>query len=212
MFLHKHKGFKKSIVKNLKNLRWTYNIAVCLHITKFSLISCFSALLKFSNGSYCYILASNLLKTGDYIYSTNKPFKFFNINNAGCNTVLKYLSYKNIFFNIEKNINQGAKYCKSAGTFCKIINFDYNKNLVKIQLPTNKFIFINIYCFVTLGRASNINHKLEFFTKAGFSFKKGIKPKVRGVAMNPVDHPHGGRTKTNKPELTPWGKIAKKNK
>jgi large subunit ribosomal protein L2 len=71
---------------------------------------------------------------------------------------------------------------------------------------------VSIFCFVTLGRSSNINHKKEFFTKAGFYRKKGYRPSVRGVAMNPVDHPHGGRTKTSSPEYTPWGKIAKFNK
>lgn len=210
--MHKHKGNKKSIVKILNNFRWTYKIAICLKITKFSSVTCFTALIKFSNGSFSYILASNLLKTGGYIYSTNKPSKFFNLYYNNCNTILKYLNYKSIFFNLERFFNYKAQYSKSAGTFCKIINFDYEKNLVKLQLPTNNLIFVNIYCFITLGRASNINNKLQFFTKAGFNFKKGFKPKVRGVAMNPVDHPHGGRTKTNKPELTPWGKIAKKNK
>jgi len=56
---------------------------------------------------------------------------------------------------------------------------------------------------VTLGRASNIFNDKQFFVKAGHSRKLGFKSKVRGVAMNPVDHPHGGRTKTNSPELTP---------
>lgn len=64
---------------------------------------------------------------------------------------------------------------------------------------------------VSLGRASNIFYKNQFFSKAGYNRNLGIRPSVRGVAMNPVDHPHGGRTKTNSPEVTPWGKVTKKN-
>jgi large subunit ribosomal protein L2 len=79
-----------------------------------------------------------------------------------------------------------------------------------IKLPTGKIIKVSSFCVVSLGRASNIWHKLEVVTKAGHNRLKGIRPSVRGVAMNPVDHPHGGRSKTPKPEVTPWGKIAKK--
>jgi len=84
--------------------------------------------------------------------------------------------------------------------------------MVKIELPSKKYKIISSFCMVTLGRASNMLHNKEFFSKAGFSRNLNFKSKVRGIAMNPVDHPHGGRTKSNSPELTPWGKIAKKNK
>jgi len=78
-----------------------------------------------------------------------------------------------------------------------------DKNIVKISLPSGLTKIISPYCMITLGRASNILHKKEFFTKAGYYRNLGFKSKVRGVAMNPIDHPHGGRTKTNSPELTP---------
>lgn len=66
-----------------------------------------------------------------------------------------------------------------------------------------------MFNIVTVGRASNIDNLNNFFSKAGYKRKLNYRPNVRGVAMNPVDNPHGGRTKTNSPELTPWGKIAK---
>jgi large subunit ribosomal protein L2 len=72
-----------------------------------------------------------------------------------------------------------------------------------VQLPTNKTKTILSTCFASLGRASNIEFNNQFFSKAGYYRNKGFRPKVRGVAMNPVDHPHGGRTKTSSPELTP---------
>jgi large subunit ribosomal protein L2 len=152
------------------------------------------------------------LKPGNFLFSSIKPLKFIFLQKICCSVILKYLSYSSIFFNIELFENTGGKYSRSAGTFCTLLNLNFEKNLAKIILPTGKIKTISIYCFVTLGRASNISHKLEFFTKAGFYRNKGFKSNVRGVAMNPVDHPHGGRTKTSSPEFTPWGKIAKKNK
>ena len=120
-----------------------------------------------------------------------------------CSIILRYLNYSSIFFNVEIFINTGCKYARSAGTFCKLLNLNFEKNTAKIILPTNNIKTISMFCFATLGRASNINHKFEFLTKAGFNRNKGFKSNVRGVAMNPIDHPHGGRTKTSSPELTP---------
>jgi large subunit ribosomal protein L2 len=72
-----------------------------------------------------------------------------------------------------------------------------------IRLPTGKLLILSSFCVVTLGKCSNYKHKKNFLTKAGFTRMKGIRPTVRGVAMNPVDHPHGGRTKVVQPEVTP---------
>jgi large subunit ribosomal protein L2 len=119
----------------------------------------------------------------------------------GCSVLLKYLDYKSIFFCLEFNNN--FKYARSAGTFCKILNLDVEKESVIIQLPSGLEKVVSYFSRATLGRASNLKHKEEFFSKAGYFRHKGVRPTVRGVAMNPVDHPHGGRTKTNSPELTP---------
>jgi large subunit ribosomal protein L2 len=75
--------------------------------------------------------------------------------------------------------------------------------LAKIQLPTGIIKVISMFCTATLGKASNKYHFKEFYVKAGYFRKKGWRPSVRGVAMNPVDHPHGGRTKSVSPERTP---------
>lgn len=119
----------------------------------------------------------------------------------GCNVLLRYLDYKSIFFCLE--FNNRLKYAKSAGTFCKIMNIDYEKETAKLQLPSGFEKTVSTFSRVILGRASNLRHKDEFFSKAGYFRNKGVRPSVRGVAMNPVDHPHGGRTKTNSPEITP---------
>lgn len=150
---------------------------------------------------------------GSITFSTIRP-SIFVIKNTdfSCNILLKYVDYTLVFFNIELIVGSGGKYSRSAGTFCKVVAFNLEKNIVKIALPSGLTKIISPYCMITLGRASNILHKKEFFTKAGYYRNLGFKSKVRGVAMNPIDHPHGGRTKTNSPELTPWGKIAKFNK
>ena len=100
----------------------------------------------------------------------------------------------------------------SPGTFCQLVDFFSDFNLVKIALPSKKCIFVSSLCFVLLGRNSQFQQKFCYLGKAGGNICIGFKPKVRGVARNPVDHPHGGRTKTNKPEVSIWGWVAKKNK
>lgn len=209
-----NKGFINSRCMHLVdfNRKWSKNLSVCLQINKDSNRSCYTALIKYSNGSYSYILSSHELKPGNFIFSSIKPLKFIKLEKSGCAVILKYLNYSSIFFNIELFENEGFKYSRSAGTFCSLLNLNFEKNTAKITLPSGEIKIISIYCFVNLGRASNINHKLEFYTKAGYFRNLGFKSKVRGVAMNPVDHPHGGRTKTSSPEFTPWGKIAKRNK
>jgi large subunit ribosomal protein L2 len=96
--------------------------------------------------------------------------------------------------------------------YCSIIWGDEEKELHLIKLPTGKLLIVSSFCFATLGKNGNYWHKKEVLTKAGTRRIFGIRPTVRGVAMNPVDHPHGGRTKIVQPEVTPWGKIAKRGR
>lgn len=209
---HKSKGKKLKIDLVDFNRNWSNYIATCISLNKNSNRTCFTALIKYSNGTYSYILASSLLKIGNYIFSTIKSNSFSYRYKDGCNILLKYSHYTHMFFNLQINLKKGGQYARSGGTFCKVISVNWDKNTARILLPTGLIKIISIFCSATLGRASNIDHNREFLVKAGFSRNIGIKPSVRGVAMNPVDHPHGGRTKTSSPEFTPWGKIAKFNK
>jgi len=207
---HRGNGSKKKLTLIDFNRNWSNKIAICISLNKDPSRTCFTALIKYSNGTYSYILAASSLKPGDFIFSTLKP-RFFSYKFIdGCNIMLKYSHYTYLLFNLQINLHKGAQYARSGGTFCKVISVNWLKNTARILLPTGLIKIISIFCTGTLGRASNIDHDQEFLVKAGFNRKKGIRPTVRGVAMNPVDHPHGGRTKTNSPELTPWGKIAKK--
>ncbi len=103
-------------------------------------------------------------------------------------------------------------YSKSSGTFCQIKDLNYDFNLSRIILPSGSLKVVSIDSFVKLGRCANIFNRNIVYGKAGFLKFFGKKPKNRGVARNPVDHPHGGRTKTNSPEVSPWGWVAKRNK
>lgn len=208
---HRNKGVKKSFYNVDRFRNFTNKMSICINIRKAPKINCFIALIKYSNGVFSYILCSHGFKPGDYTYTSIRPPKFSLNYNSNCSILLKYLNCNVIFFNLGLKPHQYGKYARSAGSFCKLININIERNFAKIMLPTGSFKIISIYCVVSLGRASNIFYKTQFFSKAGYSRNIGFRPSVRGVAMNPVDHPHGGRTKSNSPEVTPWGKITKKN-
>ncbi len=206
-------GTKKNFFLVDYNRNWSDRLAICLNLNKSNHNTALIALIKYSNGTYSYILASTSLKPGCYTFSTIKPLLFFlKKNDKNCNVLLKFIKPNTIFFNLEIYTGCGGAYARSAGVFCRYINQNFEKELAFIRLPTGKTKKLSIFNKINLGRVSNILHYKEFYTKAGFFINKGYRPSVRGVAMNPVDHPHGGRTKTNSPELTPWGKIAKLNK
>lgn len=111
---------------------------------------------------------------------------------------------------IECNPGQGAKLVRAAGTYAKIIKEP--ASLCLVQLPSGVSKQIDSRCRATIGIVSNPNHGARKLRKAGQSRWLGRRPIVRGVAMNPVDHPHGGgegRTKGGRPSVSPWGKPTK---
>lgn len=135
-----------------------------------------------------------------------------------------------IIHNIESFPGSGGKLVRSAGTFAQLIqkmslesqkNFDGNKTqrsvansgtCCLIRLPSGQLRSIDIRCRATLGTVSNVEHDSQKLFKAGQNRWRGFRPTVRGVAMNPIDHPHGGgegRTKGGRPSVSPWGKPAK---
>jgi len=123
------------------------------------------------------------------------------------NTVTLSRVFEGCFIHsLEKRLNFGGTIARSAGTHATLLKkFKYNKIL--IRLPSKEEILLGEKTITTLGRVSNINHKFIRLTGAGQRRRLGIKPVVRGVARNPVDHPHGGAG--GKPQVTAWSKIAK---
>jgi len=183
-------------------------LAVCICNLKNTSTNNIISLIKFSNGSYSYILNTYGYDVGFFTRffdrTTILKKKYF----IGDVVFFKNLKPGSIIYNI-CNLNlKKSIYARSPGTYCIFLSF-FNETTVKIKLPSGKIILLNFNFSCVLGRNSNLTKVKEVVGKAGRNILRGFKPSVRGVAMNPVDHPHGGRTKTNSPEKTPWGKIAK---
>ena len=167
------------------------------------------ALIKYSGGAFSYIYLPNGVFLSDYINTQVYLYKFYNKTLLGYRVPLRALKKFTIFFNLSLFNKKLNCYAMSSGTFCSFLQIFKELNLVRIKLPSAKKYLVSGNSFVTLGRNSNIYKKYGIIGAAKFNLTRGRKPLVRGVAMNPVDHPHGGRTKTNSPELSIWGWIAK---
>lgn len=165
---------------------------------------------KQASGIIFLLPCINGVELGQISMLTSLPLRFFRINKAGDVFFLKFANKFSIFSNMFfKTI---PKYCTSRGTYCQVLDKLQDYNLLWITLPSRKTILVSGWHYVLSGRNSLTDYNTITFASAGSLKFRGLKPSVRGVARNPVDHPHGGRTKTNKPEKSIWGWIAKKNK
>ena len=167
------------------------------------------ALVEYEDGDRKYILAPDGIKVNNTVISSrdNKiPFK------TGNSTCLKYIPEGILVHNIEMKPRKGAQLARSAGTYAKIMAKD--NSMVTLKLPSGEMRMIHEDCLATIGVVGNKNHENIKIGKAGRSRWLGKRPKVRGVVMNPVDHPHGGgegRTSGGRNPVTPWG-VATKGK
>ena len=121
----------------------------------------------------------------------------------GFKTQVNSIPMGTIINNISFGICSKSKFVRSAGTYAQLIQV--NTKLAKIKLSSNKIITIPSNSYATIGMVSNEKHNLVYLGKAGRKRNLNRRPIVRGIAMNPVDHPHGGRTNGGKPSVTPWG-------
>lgn len=122
--------------------------------------------------------------------------------------LLKYIPIGTLIHNIELQPGHGAQLCRSAGTSAQILERDEIKGLSLLRLQSKERRFVRLSCMATIGQVSNPEHKNQSYGKAGRMRWKGRRPKVRGVAMNPVDHPHGGgegKTSGGRPSVSKWG-------
>lgn len=152
-----------------------------------------------------YVLATTNLKRGDYIQSGENS-----LLKEGNSLPLFKIPTGWLIHNISIKLNFKGQLIRSAGTFGQIIQ--KTKNFVIIKLPSGEQRVIKINSTATIGVVSNVNNKYLVLGKAGRSRWKNKRPIVRGVAMNPVDHPHGGgegKTSGGRPSVTPWGKPTK---
>src|SRR5690606_22817332 len=115
-----------------------------------------------------------------------------------------------IIHNIEMKPGKGAQMCRSAGTYGQLVGRD--QGYAQIKLASGELRIVRRDCFATVGAVSNPDHMNQSLGKAGRNRWKGKRPHVRGVVMNPVDHPHGGgegRTSGGRNPVTPWGRPTK---
>jgi len=163
------------------------------------------ALIKYEDGVVNYIIAPNKLKVGDEIISgISKEIK---IGNA---MPLADIPAGTDIHNIELQPNGGAKLARSAGSLAQISGMDDNYCIVKLKSGEIRKIISTARA--TIGSVSNSDHQNIKIGKAGRNRWKGIRPQTRGVAMNPVDHPHGGgegKTSGGRSPVSPWGQSAK---
>lgn len=159
------------------------------------------ALLHYVDGEKRYILAPHDLKVGDTVLSG--PEADIKPGNA---LPLKSIPLGTIIHNVELKIGKGAQLARSAGTFAQLMAKEGRYSQVK--LPSGEVRMVLQDCYATIGQVGNLDHEKVSIGKAGRSRWLGKRPKVRGVAMNPVDHPHGGgegRTSGGRHPVTPWG-------
>ena len=167
--------------------------------------SAYVALIKYEDGVMNYILAPNKLKVGDEIVSgKNKEIKI------GNSMQLSDIPAGTDIHNIELTPNGGGKLARSAGASAQISGTDENYCIIKLGSGEIRKI-INT-ARATIGSVSNSDHQNIKIGKAGRNRWRGKRPSVRGVAMNPVDHPHGGgegKTSGGRSPVSPWGQSAK---
>ena len=174
------------------------------------------ALLEYEDGEKRYIIAPDGLKVGDKVISTQHnqiPFKTGNAMPLG--SVPEGL----LVHNIELKPGKGAQMARSAGAYARIMANE--AGMITLKLPSGEMRMVSEQCIATIGMVGNKSHESIVIGKAGRSRWLGRRPKVRGVVMNPVDHPHGGgegRTSGGRHPVSPWGmptkgyRTRKKNK
>ena len=195
---HKGGGAKKKYIslKNTNEKNTSLVIAIAYDSNRTSFIS-----LNFDlkTNSFFTLLSPDLSFSG-FIHSCNKSFKKLN---HGYRTNLRLIPAGSLINNVSVNMRTLSQYSRSAGTACQIVQ--KTKLISKIRLPSGKIIDVLDTSFATIGNVSNTQNKLICIGKAGKNRLRGIRPSVRGIAMNPVDHPHGGRTNSGFVYTTPWG-------
>ena len=165
----------------------------------------FIALIKYADGDLSYILAPQRLREGDKIISGDtvdiKPGNAMPMQNIPVGTIIH---------NVEMKVGKGGQIARSAGTYAQIIGKD--QGYAQLRLNSGELRIVRAECMATVGAVSNPDQQNIKLGKAGRKRWLGKRPSVRGVAMNPIDHPHGGgegRTSGGRHPVTPWGKPTK---
>jgi large subunit ribosomal protein L2 len=168
----------------------------------------FIALITYTDGEQAYILAPQRLAVGDkVIASASADVK------PGNAMPMSAMPVGTIVHNVELKLGRGGAIARSAGSYAQIAGRDGSYVILRLNSGEQRLVLSS--CFATVGAVSNQDHMNISLGKAGRSRWLGVKPSVRGVAMNPIDHPHGGgegRTSGGRHPVTPWGKPTKGKK
>ena len=167
--------------------------------------SAFIALLRYEDGEEAYILAPQRLQEGDTVIAANradiKPGNAMPMENMPVGTIIH---------NVEMKPGKGGQMARAAGTYVQLIGKD--SGYAQLRLTSGELRMVPAKCMATVGAVSNSDNQNINLSKAGRKRWMGKRPQVRGVAMNPVDHPHGGgegRTSGGRHPVSPWGKPTK---
>ena len=165
----------------------------------------FIALIKYQDGEKSYILAPQRLKVNDQVMSSDssdiKPGNSMPFTGMPIGTIVH---------NVELKSGKGGQIARSAGSYAQFVGRD--GNYAQLRLTSGEMRLVRQECRATVGAVSNPDNSNQNLGKAGRNRNKGIRPSVRGVVMNPIDHPHGGgegRTSGGRHPVTPWGKPTK---
>ena len=165
----------------------------------------FIALLRYQDGELSYILAPQRLQVGDTVASGERVDV-----RPGNAMPMKSIPLGTIIHNVEMKPGKGGQIARSAGAYVQLVGRDAGMAL--LRLGSGEVRTVSAECMATIGAVSNPDNSNQTFAKAGRMRWKGRRPHVRGVAMNPIDHPHGGgegRTSGGRHPVTPWGKPTK---
>jgi large subunit ribosomal protein L2 len=170
--------------------------------------SAFIALVNYADGEKAYILAPQRLKAGDQIVAGERVDV-----KPGNAMPLRSMPVGTIIHNVEMKPEKGGQLARSAGAYAQLVGRD--AGYAQIRLGSGELRMVPDGCVATVGAVSNPDHMNENLGKAGRARHKGRRPHVRGVAMNPIDHPHGGgegKTSGGRHPVTPWGQPTKGRK
>lgn len=165
----------------------------------------FIALIKYEDGELAYILAPQRLAVGDMVMSgDNADIK------PGNALQLRRIPVGTVIHNVEMKPGKGGQIARAAGAYVQLVGRDSGEAL--LRLASGEVRMVSQECMASIGAVSNPDNSNQTLAKAGRNRWKGKRPHVRGVVMNPVDHPHGGgegRTSGGRHPVTPWGKPTK---
>jgi len=168
--------------------------------------SVYIGVVQCEDGSFCYIIVSSLMKVNDII-CFSQEYQLFKLGDF---LKLRYIPLGIPIYNLEKHPGSGPIYSRSAGVFSVLLSKNLEFGIVRLSSGEERIF--DLECTVTLGMPSNIYRKFQKKYKAGTNRLLNRRPVVRGVAMNPIDHPHGGgasKTTAGRPKVSPWGKLTK---